>query len=491
MFESITSGLSDALGSIARGKLTEANVREGVRQVEKALLEADVNYDVAKDFTNRVVEKSLGDRVMKSLKPSEQIVGIVHEELVELMGPADFEIPLRRGELTIIMMCGLQGAGKTTTCGKLANRLKKEGARPMMVAADLQRPAAIEQLKTLGNQIDVPVYTEDPGKSDPVKVCMNARSEAKKSKEIDVLILDTAGRLGIDEALMKELERIDRKLQPHQVYFVCDAMTGQDAVNSAQAFNTALELDGVVLTKLDGDTRGGAALSVRAVTGVPIKFVGTGETIDGIDTFEPDRMAGRILGMGDVVALVRDANEKLDQDEMVRQQQRMEEGKYTLDDFLKSMDQMSKLGSMKSMMKLIPGMGNVAAAMDQMDDMDPDKDLRRLRGMIHSMTPVERENPEKIDRGRRHRIAAGAGVEPREINELLKQFDGMKGMMQQMAGMGMRDRMKAVKQMGDMGMMNPGAQIQQRKQRSQRGANQSKADLRAKKKKERKRKKKR
>lgn len=488
MFESITAGLSDAIGSIARGKLTEANVKEGVRKVEQALLEADVNYDVAKDFTKRVVEKSLGDRVMKAVKPSEQIIGIVHEELVELMGPADFEIPLRRGDMTIIMMCGLQGAGKTTTCGKLANRLKKEGIKPMLVAADLQRPAAIEQLKTLGGQIDVPVYTEDPGKSDPVTVCQNARSQAKKSGQVDVLILDTAGRLGIDEALMKELQRIDNKLQPHQVYFVCDAMTGQDAVNSAAAFNDALELDGVILTKLDGDTRGGAALSVRAVTGVPIKFVGIGETIDGIDTFEPERMAGRILGMGDVVALVRDASEKLDQDEMARQQQRMQEGKYTLDDFLKSMDQMSKLGSMKSMMKLIPGMGQVA---DAMDGMDPDKDLRRLRGMIHSMTPQERENPDKIDRGRRHRIAAGSGVEPREINELLKQFDGMKGMMQQMAGMGVRDRMKAVKQMGDMGMLNPGAQVQTRKQRSQRGGNKTKADLRAQKKKERKRKKKR
>ena len=490
MFESITKGITDAVGNIARGKLSEANIREGVRQVEQALLEADVNYDVAKDFTKKVVEKSLGDRVMKAVKPSEQIIGIVHEELVELMGEADYNIPLRRGEMTIIMMCGLQGAGKTTTCGKLANRLKKEGIKPMLVAADLQRPAAIEQLKTLGASIDVPVYTEDPGKSDPVTVCMNARSQAKKSGQVDVLILDTAGRLAIDDALMKELERIDNKLQPHQVYFVCDAMTGQDAVNSAKAFNEALELDGVILTKLDGDTRGGAALSIRAVTSVPIKFIGVGETIDGIDTFEPERMAGRILGMGDVVGLYRDAAEKLDQDEMARQQARMAEGKYTLEDFLKSMDQMSKLGSMKSLMKLIPGMGSMAEAMDQMDGMDPDKDLRRLRGMIHSMTPEERENPDKIDRGRRHRIAIGAGVEPREINELLKQFNTMGGMMKQMAGMGVRDRMKAVKQMGDMGMLDPGAQIQQKKQRSQRGP-QSKDKLRAQKKKERQRKKKR
>ena len=490
MFESISKGITEAVGNIARGKLTEANVRDGVRQVREALLEADVNYDVAKDFTDRVVEKALGDRVMKAVKPSEQIIGIVHEELVALMGEPDFNIPMRRGELTVIMMCGLQGAGKTTTCGKLATRLKKEGKNTMLVAADLQRPAAIEQLLTLGDQVGVPVWTEDPEGNDPVKVCQNARKEAKKRKDIDVLILDTAGRLGIDEALMNELRRIDDKLQPHQVYFVCDAMTGQDAVNSAKAFNEALELDGVVLTKLDGDTRGGAALSVRAVTGVPIKFIGTGETLDGLDTFEPERMAGRILGMGDVVALVRDASEKLDQDEMERQQQRMLEGNFTLDDFLKSMDQLKKLGSMKSVMKLIPGMGGMADALGAMDGMDPDKDMTRLRGMIHSMTPEERRNPDRIERGRRQRIATGAGVQPSEVNELLKQFKGMSGMMQGMAGMGMKDRMAAMRQMSDAGLLNPGAQIQQRKQRSVR-APMSKDKARAKKKAERQRKKKR
>ena len=488
MFESLTENLKDAVGSIARGRLTEANIREGVQKVRQALLEADVNYDVAKQFTDAVAEQAVGDRVLKSVKPADQIIGIVHEQLVALMGPTNFEIPLRRGELTILMMTGLQGAGKTTTCGKLANRLKKEGHNVMMVAADLQRPAAIEQLQTLGTQIDVPVHAGEPG-GDPVQVCLEGRRQAKKAG-CDVLILDTAGRLHIDDTLMKQLERIDNKISPHQVYFVCDAMTGQDAVNSARSFNEALELDGVILTKLDGDTRGGAALSIRSVTGVPIKFIGTGETLDGLDTFEPERMAGRILGMGDVVGLVRQAQESLDADVMADTQKRMLDGNFTLDDFLKSMDQIKKLGSMKSIMKLIPGMGQLSQMMDSLDGMDPDKDVRKQRAIIESMTQEERRKPDVIDRSRRHRIAAGSGVDPSEVSELIKQFRSMGGLMKNMAGMGMKERMGAIKDLGDAGAFNPGAQFADKKVRSKRGGVQTKDDLREKKRKERQRKKK-
>jgi len=468
MFESITRNLGDALGTIARGRLTESNVREGITKVRQALLEADVNYDVAKAFTQKVTEESVGDRVLKSLRPAEQIVGIVYQELVNLMGPVDHSLALRRGELSVIMMCGLQGAGKTTTCGKLARMLKEEGQKPMLVAADLQRPAAIEQLRVIGEQIGVPVYWEEAAKSDPVKVCINAKKEARL-QECNVLILDTAGRLHIDDSLMKELMAIDNNLMPDQALLVCDAMTGQDAVNSAKAFNEALELDGVILTKLDGDSRGGAALSVKAVTGVPIKFIGVGEQLDRLEKFHPDRMAQRILGQGDVATLLETAQRVLDADEMERQQQKMLEGKFSLDDFMKAMSQIQRLGSMKSLLKMIPGMGQISQAMDALNGMDPDKDLGRVRAMIQSMTLDERRNPEKIDRSRRNRIARGCGCDPVEVHELLRQFKGMSGMMQQMAGLGSGDRMRKVREM-QAEMMNPaGRGLNAGKQRSKRG----------------------
>jgi signal recognition particle subunit SRP54 len=439
-----------------------------MRKVRQALLEADVNYDVAKDFIDRVTEQAVGDRVLKSLRPEEQIVGIVYQELVQLMGPVDHSITLRRGEVTVLMMCGLQGSGKTTTCGKLARMLREEGAKPMLVAADLQRPAAIEQLKVIGQQIDVPVYAEDPAKSTPLQVCQNARKHANQQGR-DVLILDTAGRLHIDDALMRELELIDNRLMPHQVLLVCDAMTGQDAVNSAAAFNEALEIDGVILTKLDGDTRGGAALSVKAVTGVPIKYVGVGEQLDRLERFHPERMAQRILGHGDLATLMETAARALDAEEMQRQQQKMMEGKFTLDDFLKAMQQMKKLGPMKSLMKMIPGMGQLAGAMEEMgDEMDPDRDVRRVEAMIQSMTLDERQNPERIDRSRRNRIAQGSGTDPADINDLLKQFKGMSGIMQRMAGMSMRDRMREIQKMGSEAM-GPSRPMRREKQRSKRG----------------------
>lgn len=468
MFENITKSLGDALGGLRGGRLTEGNIRDGMRKVRQALLEADVNYDVAKDFTDRVTEQAVGDRVLKSLKPEEQIVGIVYQELIQLMGPVDHEITLRRGEVSVLMMCGLQGSGKTTTCGKLAKMLRDEGAKPMLVAADLQRPAAIEQLKVIGQQIDVPVYSEDPATSSPLKVCENARKLANQQGR-DILILDTAGRLHIDDALMKELEQIDNRLMPHQVLLVCDAMTGQDAVNSAKAFNEALEIDGVILTKLDGDTRGGAALSVKGVTGVPIKYIGVGEQLDRLERFHPERMAQRILGQGDLATLMETAARALDSEEMERQQQRMMEGKFTLDDFLKAMQQMKKMGSMRSLMKMIPGMGQLAGAMDEMgDDMDPDKDVRRVEAMIQSMTLDERQNPERIDRSRRNRIAQGSGTDPADINDLLKQFKGMSGMMQKMAGLPMKDRMREIQKVGAEAM-DPTGPVRREKQRSKRG----------------------
>ncbi|TWT43576.1 Signal recognition particle protein [Thalassoglobus neptunius] len=488
MFESITQNLTDALGNFTRGKLSEGNIRDGMAQVRKALLEADVNYDVAKSFCDNVTKQAVGDQVLKSLKPGEQIVGIVYNELVNLMGPVDHSIAIRRGEMAIIMMCGLQGAGKTTTCGKLATMLKEQGATPMLVAADLQRPAAIEQLRVIGEQVGVPVYWEEAGSSTPVKVCQNAQKAAKK-EGCNVLILDTAGRLHIDDSLMKELVQIDNKLMPHQALLVCDAMTGQDAVNSAKAFNEALELDGVILTKLDGDTRGGAALSVKAVTGVPIKYIGVGEQLDKLEPFHPERMAQRILGQGDVATLLETAQRVLDAEEMEDQQQKMLEGKFTLDDFLKAMSQIQRMGSMKSLMKLIPGMGQMAQAMEAMDGMDPDKDVKRVKAMISSMTVEERRHPDRIDRSRRNRIAIGSGTDPAEVNDLLKQFKGMSGMMQQMAGMNMGDRMKAVRELQSEAM-NPNSRgVSQGKQRSKRG-DLTKDALREKKKKERQRQKK-
>ena len=464
MFEGITTGLRSALSMLGRGgKLTEANIRDGLAQVRKALLEADVHYDVATSFIKRCTEQALGDTVMKSLRPDQQIVGIVHQQLIDLMGPTDHSLHLRKDGLSKIMMCGLQGSGKTTTCGKLAKMLKEQNKRPMLVAADLQRPAAIEQLKIIGEQLGVPVYSEAPAGTTPLKVCANALEAAKKAN-VDVIIFDTAGRLHVDQQLMTELEQIDRRVQPDQILLVCDAMTGQDAVNSAKAFNDALELDGVILTKLDGDTRGGAAISVKEVTGVPIKFVGMGEQLDKLEPFHPDRMAGRILGMGDIVSLFEKAAEQLDEDEVTRQQEKMATGKFTLEDFRDQMKMIRRMGSLKDLMKMIPGLGGLLASNP---DIDADADMGRIEAVISSMTPYERTHPDKIDRSRRHRIARGAGTEPSEVNRLLKDFQNMATMAQKMSGMGVMDRMRAVRDLSS-GMANP-AGFAMAKERSKRG----------------------
>ena len=477
MFEGITTGLRGALSFIDRGKLSESNIQEGLKQVRQALLEADVNYDVAREFTARISEQAVGERVLKSLRPSEQIIGIVYRELITLLGgdPDEKEfqpsspaavLGLRRDGLTVLMMCGLQGSGKTTTCGKLAKLLAAEGYRPMLVAADLQRPAAIEQLKTLGRQLNVPVYTEDPAGSNPVQVCQNGVKAARKDGGIRVVILDTAGRLAIDDQLMRELQQIDNKCAPDQALLVADAMTGQDAVNSAKAFNEALELDGVILTKTDGDTRGGAALSIKAVTGVPLKFVGTGETLDGLEAFHPDRMAGRILGGGDIATLLEKANKEFDAAEMEAAQQKMAAGRFSLEDFRKQMQMVTKLGSMGSIMKMIPGMSQFA---ELGNSLDMDKEVARIGAMIDSMTSEERLHPDRIDRGRRNRIAQGSGTNPADINKLLKDFKTMSGMMQGVSQLGMRDRLKAMQSMAGMAMNNPGMPMVGTKQRSKRG----------------------
>ena len=444
MFDNLSNSLTSAIGTLrGRGKLSESNMREGLGEVRTALLEADVAYDVVEEFLDRVSADAIGAKVLDALDPAQQLIGVVHRELVNLMGPVDHEIPFRSGDTTILMLCGLQGSGKTTTCGKLARRLKEKGKGVMLVAADLQRPAAIEQLSVLGEQIGIPVHTPQDH-SDPVAVCKAGVKKAKKDG-IDVVILDTAGRLSIDEELMAELSRIDRTVSPDQVFLVVDAMTGQDAVSSAKAFNEALEIDGVIMTKLDGDARGGAALSVKSVTGVPIKFMGTGEGVDALEEFHPDRLAGRILGMGDVVSLVEEAQRKFDQDEMQRQEERLKSGEFTLEDFKKMMLQTRRLGPLGKVMGMIPGMGGMQEALA---GADIEKDINRLFGIIDSMTPEERRNPSRIvDQTRRRRIAAGAGVQPQEVNDLVKQFDGMASMMKGMAGLGMKDRMREVQKM--------------------------------------------
>jgi signal recognition particle subunit SRP54 len=466
MFEAITDSIRGALSLIDRGRLTESNIREALHQVRQALLEADVNYEVAQDFIDNVTKQAVGEQVLKSLRPSEQIVGIVYQELVSLMGPVDHSLQIKRDGISILMMCGLQGSGKTTTCGKLARMLREQGVQPMLVAADLQRPAAIEQLKIIGEQVGVPVYSEDPAKSSPLQVCRNAVADAKKRGNVKVIILDTAGRLHVDDELMRELELIDSKVGPDQALLVCDAMTGQDAVRSAKAFNDALELDGVILTKLDGDTRGGAALSVKAVTGVPIKFVGVGEQLDRLEEFHPDRMASRILGGGDLATLLEKAQREFDADEMMRQQELMRKGKFTLEDFRDQFKQIRRMGPMKQIMGMIPGLGGM---LDSNPDVDPEQEINRIEAMINSMTPDERRNPDKIDRSRRNRIAGGSGTEPSDVHQLIKQFQGMAGYMQEMAGMGLKDRLRAVRDLASAGMMDPNAQFAKDKQRSKRG----------------------
>jgi signal recognition particle subunit SRP54 len=454
MFESLQTGLRSALKTLqGKAKLSEANMREGLALVEQSLLEADVSYSVAKDFVGRVTEKAMGEKVLLALNPTQQLIGIIHQELISTLGPVDSAIPLRK-DVTILMMCGLQGSGKTTTCGKLAKLLSQSKKTCLLVAADLQRPAAIEQLHVIGKQLDVQVYSE-PGAKDPVMVCSNAVEKARK-EQIAVVVLDTAGRLAIDQELMAQLERIDNRVHPDQVYLVVDGMTGQDAVNSAKAFNEALELDGVIMTKLDGDARGGALLSVKEVTGVPIKFIGTGEHLDALEPFRPEGMASRILGMGDIVGLVDTVQKSVDLEQQKQLEAKLAAGEFTLDDFKGQLRQVLQPGLMTKMLSMLPGMGGMAEAMN---GGEAEGEMTRMLGIIDSMTQQERRSPKVIDPSRRNRIARGAGVQVQEVNALLKQFDVMAPMMKALAGKGMGQKMQAIQEMQQSGMFNPGANM--------------------------------
>src|SRR4051794_21316964 len=454
MFESLQTGLRSALKTLqGKAKLSEANMREGLALVEQSLLDADVSYEVAKDFVERVAEKAMGEKVLLALNPTQQLIGIINQELINTLGPVDPAIPLRK-DVTILMMCGLQGSGKTTTCGKLAKLLAQNKKRCLLVAADLQRPAAIEQLHVIGRQLEVPVFSQ-PGATDPVAVCAAAVQKAK-TDQIPVVVLDTAGRLAIDEELMNQLVHIDEKVHPDQAYLVVDGMTGQDAVNSAAAFNEALELDGVIMTKLDGDARGGALLSVKHVTGVPIKFIGTGEHLDALEPFRPEGMASRILGMGDIVALVDLAQKTVDAEQQKELERKLQEGEISLDDFRQHLRTFLQPGLMMKMLGMIPGMGGM---MDALKGSEAEGDVRRMIGIIDSMTPAERRNPKIVDQSRRTRIAKGAGVDAPEVSGMLKQFDAMMPMLKMMAGKGVGGRMQALNELRKQGAFNPGAQM--------------------------------
>ena len=427
MFEAISSKLDGILARFqGRHRLTEKNIQEGLREVRLALLEADVNYRVARDFVERVKERALGQEVIESVSPGQQIVKVFHDELTDLMGPVDHTIPKADKGPTVIMLVGLQGSGKTTTAAKLARYLQSRGRNPMLVAADVQRPAAIEQLIVLGEQVHVPVYSE-PDKRPP-EICKHAINEAPK-RECDTVIFDTAGRLHIDAELMAELREIRDGVKPHQIYLVCDAMTGQDAVNSAKEFNEQLDLDGVILTKLDGDARGGAALSIKAVTGKPIKFVGVGEKLDRLEEFHPDRMASRILGMGDVVSLIEKAQEAADADMSEEMEERLRKAEFTLEDFQTQMEQVRKMGGLSSILGMLPGAGQLKGLKDM--DVD-DSQVDRINAIINSMTLPERRKPSILNGGRRQRIADGSGTSVTEVNQLVKQFTQAKKLMKQM-----------------------------------------------------------
>jgi signal recognition particle subunit SRP54 len=461
MFEALTNKFSDVFRKMSgRGRISEQNVRDAMQEVRTALLEADVNYKVVLKFCDDVVTKALGQEVIRSLHPSQVMVKVVHDELVALMGPVDTRIYFVSPPPTIIMMAGLQGSGKTTTCGKLAKRIIAQGKHPMMVACDLQRPAAVEQLSIIGDQVGVPTFKIE-GETNPVRVARKAVDWAR-ANERDVVIVDTAGRLHIDEEMMKQAQDIASAVSPHQIYLVCDAMTGQDAVNSAREFNERLELDGVILTKFDSDARGGATLSVKTVTGKPIKFIGVGEKLDDLEEFHADRMAGRILGMGDIVSLVEKAQQQFDGEQAAAMQAKMAKGTFTVNDFLAQMRQMQKMGPLKDILKLMPGMGDQLAGME----MDGDE-LKGMEAIILSMTPAERENPDLVEASRRRRIARGSGTDPQDVSAMLKSFNMAAGMMKQMAGMGMRDRMRYAQQVGQAGAMGltPKFKIKQRSKR--------------------------
>ncbi|PLX18785.1 MAG: signal recognition particle protein [Salinivirgaceae bacterium] len=440
MFDNLSDRLESSFKLLkGQGRISEVNIAETLKDVRRALLDADVNYKIAKDFTDEVKEKAMGANVLNAVKPGQMMVKIVHDELAELMGGKAEEINLK-GQPAVILMAGLQGSGKTTFSGKLASFLKnKKGKKPLLVAGDVYRPAAIDQLKVVGEQIGAPVYTEE-GNQDPVKIAKAGIKEAKL-KGYDVVIVDTAGRLAVDEAMMKEISAIKSAIKPQEILFVVDSMTGQDAVNTAKEFNDQLDFDGVILTKLDGDTRGGAALSIRRVVDKPIKFVGTGEKMDALDVFHPDRMADRILGMGDVVSLVERAQEQYDADEARKLNKKLAKNQFDFDDFLSQIQQIKKMGNIKELASMIPGVGKALKKMDIDDDA-----FKGIEAIIRSMTKEERKQPNLINGSRRKRIANGSGTDVQEVNRLIKQFAETRKMMKMMTSGKMKNMMRNMPQ---------------------------------------------
>ncbi len=430
IFESLSDKLQNALGKLkGKGKLTEKDIDSAMREIRLSLLEADVNFKVVKDFVKKVKERSLGSEVMKSLTPGQQVVKIVNEEMVKLLGEKESAIQFASSDITVIMMCGLQGSGKTTTSGKLALKFKKQNKRPLLVACDVYRPAAIKQLEVVGKSIDVPVFKNDIEKN-PVRIAEEGLKEAKR-KGHDVVIIDTAGRLHIDEQLMEELTDIKASVNPREVLLVLDAMTGQDAVKIAETFNDSMQISGVILTKIDGDARGGAAISIRAVTDKPIKFVATGEKMTDLEAFYPDRMASRILGMGDVLSLIEKAQESFDLEKAKEMEEKLRSQKFTLDDFLDQMEQMQNLGPLDQLLEMIPGANSKQLKNLKIDE----KELTYIKAIIQSMTKKERLDPSIINGSRRKRIALGSGTSVQKVNRLLKQFQDTQKMMKQMGGM--------------------------------------------------------
>lgn len=446
-FEGLSERLEAAFKKLrSKGALTEKDVKDAMREVRLALLEADVNYKVAKDFTAKVTERAVGEKVMESLTPSQMVIKIVNEELTALMGGTKSRLAIANHPPTVVMMCGLQGSGKTTHSAKLALMLKNQGHRPLLAACDVYRPAAIKQLQVIGEKAGVPVF--EMGQGDPVEIARNAVMLAK-DQGYDYVFLDTAGRLHIDEELMNELKNIKAEVKPHEILLVVDSMTGQDSVNVASTFDSNLGIDGIILTKLDGDTRGGAALSARAVTGKPIKFVGTGEKLGDLDVFHPDRMASRILGMGDMLSLIEKAEQELDEKKAIELERKLRKNKFDLDDLLSQLQQMRKMGSIKDLLKMLPGVGN------KVDDVDVDeRQFDRMQAIILSMTPKERKKPDIINPSRKRRIAAGCGMQVEDVNRLLSQYRQMQKMFKQFAGKSskkMRRRMMNMTGMNNMG----------------------------------------
>src|SRR5712691_4542297 len=433
MFESLSKRLEGVFTNLSgRGKLTEADINEALREVRLALLEADVSLKVVRQFVERVKEKAIGSDVLGSFSPAQQVLEIVNEELIDMLGGTEGNSKLDLGgpPPNVIMLVGLQGSGKTTTAAKLANYLRKQGQRPLMVAADMYRPAAVRQLQTLGKQLSIPVYAEPAG-ANPVDICVHSINYARE-QAASVVILDTAGRLNIDERMMQEVTSIRSKLQPREVLLVADAMTGQEAVHVADDFNKAVSLTGMILTKMDGDARGGAALSIRSVTGVPIKFMGVGEKTDGLEPFYPDRLASRILGMGDVLSLIERAQETIDQEEAMKAQAKLQQGKFDLEDFLSSMRQLKRMGPLRQVMEMIPGLNKLATTPEMEEALEGDQ-MKHIEAIVLSMTKEERRNPEILNASRRKRIARGSGSTVQEINQLVEQFNEMRMMIRQMS----------------------------------------------------------